>query len=77
MPLTHDEQLAVAQYLKTNASPPKCPVCGASNMQVQKEVVLLPYRDKSGEHQPVISVECQYCGHILHFSPEVIGLSLG
>lgn len=76
MPLTHDEQLAVAEYLKTTASPPKCPVCGASNMQVQPNVVHLPHRDDLDEHETAIAVECQYCGHLMYFSPEVIGLPM-
>lgn len=74
MALTHSQQVAVSQYLKNTASPPQCPVCGASNLRVLKELVLLPHRTEG--HQPVVSVECQYCGHLLHFSPEVMGLSL-
>ena len=76
MPLTHDQQVAVSQYLKNTARPPQCPVCGASNLRVQPDLVQLPSRDASDGHRPTIEVECQYCGHLLHFSPSVMGLSL-
>jgi len=76
MTLSHDQQQAVAQYLKTTAAPPKCPVCSASNMRIRKEVIRLPHHGAPNQHRPAIEVECQYCGHLLHFSPRVVGLSL-
>lgn len=76
MPLTLAQQKAVSQYLKNTASPPQCPVCGASNLRVQPEVVRLPYHGSETDDYPVVMVECQYCAHLLHFSPKVMGLPL-
>ena len=76
MPLTHDQQVAVSQYLKTTASPPQCPVCGASNLRVQPDLVRFPSGDATDKHRSMVEVECQYCGYLLHFSPNVMGLSL-
>lgn len=77
MPLTLDQQRAVAKHLRSRAQPPQCPVCGASNMKVQKEITLLPTADEESPDQPMISVVCKYCGHVLHLSPSIIGLSVG
>lgn len=75
MPLTPDQQRAVATHLRSNAQPPKCPICGAANMVVQKEVTLLP-TDEANTTVPRINVTCQYCGYVLQFSPSVLDLSL-
>lgn len=76
MPLSHDQQLAVSKYLKAKGNPPKCPVCEASNMRVQSDIVVLPTQGVDGDDRYAVAVECQYCGHLLHFSPDVMGLSL-
>jgi C4-type Zn-finger protein len=76
MPLTLDQQRAVAKHLRSRAQPPQCPVCGASNMKVQQEVTLLPTADEASPDQPLISVVCNYCGYVLHLSPSAVGLSI-
>lgn len=76
MPLTFAQQEAVSQYLKNTANPPQCPVCGASNLRVQPEILQLPYRGSESGAYPVVLVECQYCAHLLQFSPKVMGLPL-
>jgi len=76
MPLSRDQQLAVSQYLKAKGNPPKCPVCGASNMRVQSDLLALPTRNADEDNRYAVVVECQYCGHLLSFSPSVMGLSL-
>ncbi|PSQ74121.1 MAG: hypothetical protein BRD39_02540 [Bacteroidetes bacterium QH_9_64_21] len=76
MPLTLDQQRAVAKHLQSRAQPPQCPVCGASNMTVQEEIVLLPTAHEESSDQPMINVVCGYCGHVLHLSPSTIGVSI-
>lgn len=76
MPLSHDQQLAVSKYLKTKGNPPKCPVCEASNMRVQSDLLTLPTQSTDEDARYAVAVECQYCGHLLHFSPSVMGLTL-
>jgi C4-type Zn-finger protein len=74
MPLTLDQQRTVAKHLRSRAQPPQCPVCSASNMTVQESVTLLPTDDE--EPVPRINVLCEYCGHVLHFAPSALGLSM-
>ncbi|MEF8815847.1 MAG: hypothetical protein V5A20_01130 [Salinibacter sp.] len=76
MPLTLEQQRAVANHLKARAQPPQCPICGAANMTVQEEVTLLPTDENDSSTVPRINVVCKYCGHVLHFSPSALGLSL-
>lgn len=76
MPLTADQQKAVANHLRSRAQPPQCPLCSASNMIVQPEVTLLPTADEDAPAEPRVHVVCQYCGHDLAFAPSVLGLSL-
>jgi len=76
MPLTLEQQRAVANHLKSRAQPPQCPICGAANMTVQEEVTLLPTDADDSSTVPRVNVVCGYCGHVLHFSPSALGLSL-
>jgi len=76
MPLTLEQQRAVANHLKSRAQPPQCPICGAANMTVQEEITLLPTDEGESSTVPRIDVVCKYCGHVLHFSPSALGLSL-
>ena len=76
MPLTPDQQQAVANHLKSRAQPPQCQVFGAANMVVQEHLTH-PYADDEGvSTEPLVNVVCKYCGHVLHFSPSVLGLSV-
>ena len=76
MPLTPDQQRAVANHLRSRAQPPQCPICGASNMVVQEEITVFPTDDEDAPPESRIDVVCKYCGYVLHFSPSAIGLSL-
>lgn len=76
MPLTPDQQRAVANHLRSRAQPPQCPLCGASNMVVKEEITLLPTAQEDTPDEPMINVACKYCGHVLNFSPSMIGLSV-
>lgn len=76
MPLTREQQQAVANHLRSRAQPPKCPICDAANMKVQAELTLHPTDDEDASAEPRINVVCKYCGHVLHFSPSAIGLSI-
>lgn len=76
MPLTPDQQRAVADHLRSRAQPPQCPVCGASNMVVQEEIILLPTAHEDTADEPMINIVCKYCGYVLHLSPSAIGLSV-
>ena len=44
-------------------------------MTVQEAVTLLP-TDDGERSRPRINVLCEYCGHVLHFSPSALGLSI-
>jgi hypothetical protein len=77
MPLTQDQQQAVANHLNTRGQAPKCPVCGASNLRVRPELSQLPIDGRNGRSQTAINVECNYCGYILHFSTRVIDIDVG
>lgn len=77
MPLTQDQQQAVANHLNTRGQAPKCPVCGASNLRVRPEISQLPIDGRNGTSQPAVNVECNYCGYILHFSTRVIDIDVG
>lgn len=76
MPLTLDQQRTVAKHLRTRAQPPQCPLCGASNMTVQESITLLPTDEEEAASVPRVNVVCEYCGHVLHFSPSALGLSI-
>jgi len=76
MPLTPEQQRAVANHLRSRAQPPKCPICDAANMKVKAEVTLHPTDDEDAPAEPRINVVCKYCGHVLHFSPSAMGLSV-
>lgn len=76
MPLTLDQQRTVAKHLQSRAQPPQCPLCSASNMTVQEHVTLLPTNDDEEPSVPRINVVCEYCGHVLFFSPSALGLSI-
>lgn len=76
MPLTPDQQRTVAKHLRSRAQPPQCPICQASNMVVQEALTLHPTNDADAPDKPRINVVCNYCGHVLHFSPSAIGLSV-
>jgi C4-type Zn-finger protein len=76
MPLSLDQQKAVAKHLNTRGQAPKCPVCGASNLSVQPTVTSLPVHDDPSATKPVVNVECNYCGYVLHFTPRVMDLDL-
>lgn len=76
MSLTRDQQQVVANHLRSRAQPPKCPLCDASNMKVLAEVTLHPTADADTPGEPRINVVCKYCGHVLHFAPSTIGLSV-
>jgi hypothetical protein len=45
-------------------------------MVVKAEVTLHPTNDEDTPPEPRVNVVCKYCGHVLHFSPSAIGLSL-
>lgn len=72
MPLTPDQQKHIAQHLNTRSRTPKCPVCAASNLRVQPDVI--ERATTASEPALAIVVECGYCGHLMHFSPTVMGL---
>lgn len=74
MPLTPDQQKHVSRHLNTRGTAPTCPVCGASNLRVTPDLATVPLAD--GGRQRLVAVECQYCGHVLHFAPEVMDLDL-
>lgn len=82
MRLTLDQQKHVAQHLNSRGSAPKCSVCGASNLTVLAEITLLPSAGTDGAENDasgglrVANVQCNFCGHILHFSVDAIGLDL-
>ncbi len=76
MPLTPDQQQAVANHLKSRAQPPQCPVCGAANMVIREHLTLLSTPDEDATSEPLINVACKYCGHVLHFSPSLLGISV-
>jgi len=73
MRLTLEQQQAVANHLNTRGRAPKCTVCGASNLRVRAEVTRLPVEDGSSS-LPMVNVQCSYCGHLLHFSADLIDL---
>lgn len=73
MPLTPEQQQHVAQHLNTRSKTPKCPVCAASNLRVQPELFRRTALQTEASQLAVV-VECGYCGHLMHFSPAVIGL---
>jgi C4-type Zn-finger protein len=75
MPLTPEQQQSIAQHLNVRGSTPTCPICGASNMRVRPEVVRLPRQDADGG-VTVAMVDCQYCGHLMYFSADVLGLDV-
>lgn len=74
MPLTPDQQKQVARHLNTRSRTPKCPVCAASNLHVLPDVVERPVVAAPQTTVPAVVVECGYCGHLMHFSPRVLGL---
>ena len=76
MPLTREQQRTVANHLRSRAQSPKCPICDAANMKVQAEVTLHPTDDEDTPAEPRVNVVCKYCGHVLHFAPSVMGLSV-
>jgi len=76
MPLTPEQQQAVANHLKSRAQPPKCQVCGAANMVVQEHLTSPSAADEEDTPEPLVNVVCKYCGHVLHFSTSVLGLAV-
>jgi len=76
MPLSQDQQQAVANHLNTRGQAPKCPVCGASNLRVRPELSHLPADGPGKTQPPAVNVECNYCGYILHFSTRVIDINV-
>jgi len=76
MPLTREQQQAVANHLKSRAQPPKCQVCGAANMVVQEHLTHPNAADPESTADPLVNVVCNYCGHVLHFSTSVLGLAV-
>ena len=74
MPLSPEQQKHVSRHLNTRSTAPTCPVCGASNLRVAPDIAHVPRAD--GDTRPLVAVECQYCGHVLHFAPEVMDLDL-
>jgi ribosomal protein L40E len=77
MRLTPEQQQQVSRHLNTRGTAPKCPVCGASNLRVKKNVVALPTPGSPTGSRHLVAVECRYCGYVLHFSPGVMDLDLG
>jgi uncharacterized Zn finger protein len=75
MPLTPEQQQAVANHLKSRAQPPQCPVCSAANMVVQEHLTHPAANEEEGAAAPLVNVVCKYCGHVLHFSTSVLGLA--
>ena len=76
MPLTPEQQRTVANHLRSRAQPPQCPVCEAANMVVQAEITLHSTDEEDAPVEPRINVMCKYCGHVLHFSPSAMDISL-
>ncbi|HHP7238245.1 hypothetical protein [Longibacter sp.] len=74
--LTPEQQQAVAQHLNTRAQQPTCPVCGTTSMRVQRDVLALPTAGADTSDIRRVIITCTYCGHDMHFDPDVMGLSL-
>jgi len=45
-------------------------------MTVQESITLLPTDEEEAASVPRVNVVCEYCGHVLHFSPSALGLSI-
>jgi hypothetical protein len=80
MKLSHDQQKHVAQHLNMRSTSPKCTVCGASNLRVRKNVLRLPFEAPDpatgADHRLAVCVDCSYCGHVMYFAPDALGLEL-
>ena len=72
MPLTTEQQQIAARHLNTRSRTPKCPLCAASNLRVCPDVIR--QTTDTGDVLSSVVVECQYCGHRMHFDPEILGI---
>lgn len=70
----------VQNWLATKAPNLKCPSCGGKDFAAEQIVgaaIVGPDNGLSlgGPHVPELLVVCSNCGHIIHFSATMIGVS--
>jgi hypothetical protein len=81
MPLTPEQLQHIVDHLTEKIGTPHCPLCNASNLQIQRDLGTIPSSDMktqvlSGPKSlKVVNAVCPFCGYVMSFSVDTIGLS--
>lgn len=82
MALSEKDQLHVQKWLENKCGSLRCTCCGHGHWSIV-DLVTMPIGFDTHTTQflysqgiPQVSIVCQYCGHMLFFSTEVMGLSI-
>jgi hypothetical protein len=75
--LSDAQQQHAVRHLNAHLSSPRCPQCNASNLRVQPLLTSIPVATEPGEDAQgieAVNVICNYCGYIMQFAAEPIGI---